>query len=465
MRMIGRACENRASDGDVNRAGLARTAGPQRSEANGPRAKADADRIRRVSRPYLACVIVGLGGLFFGVTGPLLSTFVPLLVRDALGDHRTLIGIVMAIDNVLLLLLVPRAGAASDRAIARGRGRLPIMLAGLTLAAAGMALFPWSPAFGLTGVIAATVILYSGINVLRSPFQAVIADLVPSKYRSLATGSVTFQMCVGAIVFLMLGRMLGMRTAFTIAAFTVLGIAAVFAIRLREPAVPSDAPDDAAIGSLTAAAWATIRGAIPGVRVVFLAAFLLQLTFQTFTTWYALHAVERFGIPPADVTIGFIAWALGGVFGALPAGLLGVRLGRRNAMMLGFALMAISLVALDRVAEMRYAIPLLALASAAWTFPTVNAYPLFIEQIPRQRRGVLAALFLLSMALGGAIGDPLNGTLFDLAGHYRPLFLMMAAYTALAFVAVLFVPAGVGEADTGLDSVPASATTAGIPVR
>ena len=68
-----------------------------------------------MSRPYLACIIVGLGGLFFGVTGPLLSNFVPLLVRDALGDHRTLIGFVMAIDNVLLLLLVPWAGAASDR--------------------------------------------------------------------------------------------------------------------------------------------------------------------------------------------------------------------------------------------------------------------------------------------------------------------------------------------------------------
>lgn len=409
--------------------------------------------------PYLACLIVGLGGLFFGVTGPLLSAFVPLLVRDALGDQRTLIGVVMAIDNVLLLLFVPWAGAASDRATARGRGRLPIMLGGLVLAAAGMALFPWSPVFGLTGVIGAIVILYSGINILRSPFQAVVADLVPSRHRSLATGSVTFQMCVGAIVFLMLGRMLGMRTAFTIGSLTVLGIAAVFAVRLREPRLtPSEAADDAqTVGSLTGAVWAAIRGAIPGLRAVFIAALLVQLTFQSFTTWYALHAVERFGISSGDVAIGFIAWALGGVFGALPAGFVGVRIGRRNAMMLGFLLMAVSLVALDRVTEMRHAIPLLALASAAWTFPTVNAYPLFIEQIPRHRRGLLAALYLLSMAVAGGIGDPLNGTVFDLVGSYRPLFLLMAAYTAMAFVGVLFVPAGVGEAETGRESLAAPA--------
>ena len=60
---------------------------------------------------------------------------------------------------------------------------------------------------------------------------------------------------------------------------------------------------------------------------------------------------------------------------------------------------------------------------------------------------MLAALFLLSMALGGAIGDPLNGALFDLAGGYRPLFLNMATYSALAFAAVLMLPRGVGEAD------------------
>ena len=94
--------------------------------------------------PYVPLLLVGLGGLFAGVTGPLLSTFVPPLVRDALGEHRTAIGAVMAIDNVLLLLLVPWAGAASDRASARGRGRLPIVLAGFVLAAAGMALFPSS---------------------------------------------------------------------------------------------------------------------------------------------------------------------------------------------------------------------------------------------------------------------------------------------------------------------------------
>jgi predicted MFS family arabinose efflux permease len=269
---------------------------------------------------------------------------------------------------------------------------------------------------------------------------------VPSRFRSLATGSATFQMCVGAIAFLMLGRMLGMRVAFIIAALTVLAIAAGFRYGLVEPAPDGTSASEATFRSLFDALKDALSGAVPGMRAIFVAALLLQLTFQTFTTWFALHGTERFGVRPEDVTIGFIAWAMGGVIGALPAGWVGVKLGRRNAMLLGFFVMAAALFALDRVPSMTQAVPLLALASAAWTFPTVNAYPMFVEPIPPERRGVLAALFLLCMALGGGIGDPMNGALFDLFGSYRPLFLMMAVYTALAFVAVLRIPRGTGEA-------------------
>jgi MFS family permease len=152
---------------------------------------------------------------------------------------------------------------------------------------------------------------------------------------------------------------------------------------------------------------------------------------------------------------------MGGVAGALPAGFIGVRFGRRNTMLLGFVLMAVALVALDRVSSAGLAAPLLALASAAWTLPMVNAYPLFVEPVPRNRRGTLAALFLLSMALGGAVGDPLNGTLFDLSGSYRPLFVLMTTYTVLALVAVLLVPRGAGEAGTGAADTDESALTPG----
>src|SRR5471032_531859 len=155
-----------------------------------PTNQAPSDAPPSARAPYGAVALIGLGGLFAGVTGPLLSTFIPPLVRDALGEqHRTAIGAVMAIDNVLLLLLVPWAGPASDRASSRGRGRLPIILGGFVLSSLGMAMLPFSATLGLAALIGALVFLHTGINVQRAPFQALLADVVPSRYRSLATGS------------------------------------------------------------------------------------------------------------------------------------------------------------------------------------------------------------------------------------------------------------------------------------
>jgi predicted MFS family arabinose efflux permease len=153
---------------------------------------------------------------------------------------------------------------------------------------------------------------------------------------------------------------------------------------VRAPAAPRASEAEIFFRSLAQATWSTLRDSAPGMRAIFQATLLLQITFQTFTSWFALHATERFGVSPQDVALGLIAWAAGGVIGALPAGYLGVRIGRRNAILAGFALM------------------------------TVNTYPLFV---------------------------------------------LMASYPALAFAAVLRVPRGAGETDTGPDALSARACT------
>jgi hypothetical protein len=161
-----------------------------------------------------------------------------------------------------------------------------------------MALLPESGHAGIAGVIGAMVVLFTGINVQRSPFQSLVADLVPSRHRSLASGSVTVQICVGAIVFLMLGQLLGMQAAYRIAALTVLVIAAAVAFGLREPRASHTSVVESTVPSLVGAARSAVRGDIPGLRAIFLASLLLQLTFQSFTTWYALYGSERFGVRP-----------------------------------------------------------------------------------------------------------------------------------------------------------------------
>jgi MFS family permease len=226
-----------------------------------------ASGVRDVRTPYLLLALVGLGGLFNGVTGPLLSAFIPPLVQDVLGDRRTAIGVVMTIDNVLLLLVVPWAGAASDRSGSR-YGRLPLIVAGLLLASVGMAVTPWAGTTGLAGLIAALLILHTGTNLPRAPFQALLADAVTSRFRSLAAASATFQMCVGAIGFLMLGQVFGMRAAFLAAAITVLVVNVAIVVGLRTRLGTSAEANNPSLRSLVDVLRAAVTGAVPGLRSV-----------------------------------------------------------------------------------------------------------------------------------------------------------------------------------------------------
>jgi len=406
--------------------------------------------------PLALCLFLGLGGLATGAIGPLYSTFVPPMARAAVADDR-IVGLILAIDNVLLFLLVPWTGALSDRRLAAGRTRRPLVVGGLVVAAAGMVMLYASPAFGLAGLLGALVVLNIGHYTVRAPFHALIADLVPSRYRSFATGAMTAFMCLGAIVFLGLASVRrSPEAAFLASAATLLAVALAFAGRLREPAAHGAGAAETTFGLLRTAAAQALGGTFEGMRAAFVSLLFIHLSFQTFASWFTLHAGERFGVAPSDAAVGFIVWAVGGLLGSLPAGMIGIRIGRRNAMLVGLAGMALSLVALDRVPTLLAALPLVFVASACWSMPTVNAFPLLVEPFPRARRGVLAALFFICMALGGILGDPFNGWLFERAGTRRFLFLAMALYTALAFVAVLWIPRGAGEADARRSGRPSA---------
>lgn len=399
--------------------------------------------------PVRHILLLGLAGLATGAIGPLYSTFVPPMV-DAVVETDVTIGLILAIDNALLFVLVPWTGAVSDQRAARGQSRRPLVVGGLLVAAAGMAALAGAGASGLGVLLLAIVVLNVGQFIQRAPTQALIADLVPSRYRSVATGTMTAFMSLGAILFLGVANVTGApHTAFLAAAGTLLGVAAAFAAWLHEPSMAAADAMETTFRRLRAAGAAVVRGATPGLRAAFFALLFVQLSFQAFASWFTLYAGERFGITPAEATLAFIAWAVGALIGSVPAGLAGSRWGRRQSMLVGIVCLTVVQAALHFTPSMNASIPLVVAASFFWSFPTVNAFPLVIEPMRRESRGVFSAIFFLCMALGGLAGDPLNGVVFEWMGTRRWLFALMAVYTAAACVAVLCIPKGAGEADTG----------------
>ena len=307
------------------------------------------------------------------------------------------------------------------------------------------------------------VVLYTGINLQRSPFQALVADLLPSRYRSLATG-------VGDVSDVRRRHRVpdagaGARHAAGLpdrGGHRARHRRGVCVRPARASRVRSARPQRRRSDRSLDASWARPCAAtLPGLRAIFLAALLLQLTFQTFSTWFALHGTERFGVRPEDVAIGFIAWAIGGVIGALPAGAIGVRIGRRNAMLLGFG--ADGCVPARARSRHDARAGHAAAGAGVGELDAADRECLSALHRARSRASAGAARGAVPAVHGARRRHRRSAQrrLFDLFGGYRPLFLMMAVYTALAFLAVLLVPRGTGEptpAPSGLRPPPGERT-------
>ena len=162
-----------------------------------------------------------------------------------------------------------------------------------------MALFPWSARFGIAGIIAAIVLLYTGINVQRSPFQAL-------RRRRGAVALPLARHGIGHVPDVRRRDRLPHARPHARHADRVphrrghrardrRGVAPR---PRRAAAARNAAPPRRRSARCSTRCVDALRGVVPGMRAIFVAALLLQLTFQTFTTWFALHGTERFGVAP-----------------------------------------------------------------------------------------------------------------------------------------------------------------------
>ena len=404
------------------------------------------------SMPWRASLLLGGGSLVIGAVSPLYDAYVPQLLEHHLASSAG-IGAAMGIDNVLALFLVPLVGAYSDATHTRLGRRVPYLLFALPLTALFLGAIPFAERLGLAALLGAMVVLDVAMAMWRAPFTALLAELVPSVHRSRTEGVLGVAMCIGAILALGAGRSLSARSValpFVLAAAMVGAVWAVYAFMLREPP-HADAVGRAAAARAAFAPFRSLREALssggPGAGPRFFAACLLfQMAFQSFSSWFTLHASERFHTSVGNVSIGFIAVAISTLVGSMPAGWLGARYGRRRMSLIGIAGMAVACALLHLVPTLGAAIPLLFLFGLSWSIPVANLAPMALELGTTARAGSLAGAFLLVQSAAGVIGPALVGTWFDAAGSKQALFLILGVYLAGAFALMATLAPGFGEA-------------------
>ncbi|HEX3824228.1 MAG TPA: MFS transporter [Mycobacteriales bacterium] len=164
-----------------------------------------ADTTAREIRPLLLALGLPTFGLAFAIT--ILTTYGPPVLLPL--THSTAkVGALIGGEGAFALVVPLIAGALSDRlpASTPGGRRMPFVLVGAPLAAAGLALLPFAPEYQFAGVT--ILIFFVGYYLYYPPYRAIYADLLPKRFLARGQSAQAIQRGAGLGIALVAGGLL-----------------------------------------------------------------------------------------------------------------------------------------------------------------------------------------------------------------------------------------------------------------
>lgn len=405
---------------------------------------------------YGKIFLLGFG--FFGVSviWTVYNAFVPLFLANKFNLSPFLIGFFMTLDNIAALFIQPPVGAWSDRLRTPIGRRMPFILIGAPIGALAFGLIPMAAVLPL--FVACTSTLLVSMAFWRTPVVALMPDITPSPFRSQANGIINLMGGVGTIIASLVGSSLyeiNVNFPFWMgSALTVIAALLVF-VFIKEPKEYEEAEKEPNM-------FESLRELMndedkSGLRILF-AIFFWFLAYTGIEAFLTLYATKYVGITEGDA--GRLTGHLGLFFVlfALPAGLLGSRLGRRITISIGIVSMAALIFGLfilpaSTLAAQVAKVPvlgsvhvislLLMPAGIAWALININSLPMVVDLTTAARVGTFTGLYYLFSTLSAIVGPNLNGAIVTVSGgQYNIIMVASPLFLIAALVLMLGVKKG-----------------------
>jgi MFS family permease len=416
-----------------------------------------------------------------------------------------LIGLIMTLHNVFGVVFQPLFGKVSDQCHSRFGKRKPFIVACAPVSAALFFLFPFMPNLPM---LLLWVVLFSFVmSIWRAPVIALMPDLTPPQLRSEGNAIISLMGGIGAAIGLGAGSVVKallsrgappdqfdeFRTfppVFALGAVVMVLGMLVVALFVKEK-------DSRLLGANVLAGDQAARRAAEkkalalekqlrkteklshaerrSLLVMLAALFFLCCGNSTIQTFFALFAQEILHKDTAAATFLMLIFALCAMGGALPAGWLGRRLGRRKTILLGlamflgaFALFFVLFLVLRGVTGLSigeyvrrnaenpldpavvktagflgaFTIPVLIFAGAASMFINVNTLPLVLEIGGVKKVGTFTGYYYAATFSANIASPILYGVYRMFSGTYLSLFYFCPFAFALALAFIFFVKHG-----------------------
>ena len=393
------------------------------------------------------------------------NTYCPLFLTDLLianyggapEKYSYIIGIIMAMDNILALFMLPLFGDLSDRTKTRLGKRLPFIILGTFLA---VVLFPLIAISFLNhqliwlAVVMGLVLV--SMNIYRSPAVALMPDITPKPLRSKANAVINLVGYLGAITagaMAMIFKVsagpsgrINVTSTFTILApFVITAILMVVALlillfNIKENKLHEELKEEMELGEKMAETSEEIVQDRPLSKVD--KTNLWVLLISIFLWFFAFNAIETFGSSFGTYYLGESSgwWGTGviimtvcSIIAFIPAGWISSKLGRKNSVLLGLGLMLLGMIIAmfigTKLPLLYY--PCIAIAGIGWAWINVNSYPMVVELANKENIGKFTGWYYSASMLAQSLTPICVGFLFNLLG-YKFLFIYSAIFTVLA---------------------------------
>ena len=149
---------------------------------------------------YKRTLLVGFAFLSICAFWQLYDNVIPLILKNTFHMKDSLVGVVMAMDNVLALFLLPFFGKLSDKCHTKLGRRTPFILGGTAAAVILMNILPYADNHEklLLFVIPLGLLLIA-MGTYRSPAVALMPDVTPKPLRSKANAIINLMGALGGV--------------------------------------------------------------------------------------------------------------------------------------------------------------------------------------------------------------------------------------------------------------------------
>jgi len=402
---------------------------------------------------------IGLAFFSSEISWALYNAQIPLL----LGTYLTsffLIGLLMALDNMIGVIIQPIMGSISDNTRSKFGRRMPYLIIGVPLGALFFSLIPTQTSLPM--LIIFMFLFGTSMGLYRAQAVSLMPDFVRPENRSKGNAIINLMGGFGVAIgygFSILLDVVGLQMLFLIISVIMVVALLVLLWRIKE----KDSYSYQMILEMEAKEGEKIKkekttpGLIESIKdiageedkstlFILLAIFCWFIGYQGIVALVSIYGVQVLGYSPG--LAGFLPFivTIPLLLTIYPLSYLPAKIGRRTTIKIGVIIWIVMLVigffmGLAQVSLAIMAIPL-AFLGVGWAMINTNSIVIVWELAPTEKKiGTYTGLYYFFSYMAAILGPMIVGGLTDLLGI--PFLLLNGAiFFVLAFIMMLFVKRG-----------------------